>query len=126
MGYRMYITGYTADGKPKEEFCMGKCYGYNDINDGYMRGYAFIMNRPEYKAISADISYDLSDYEIIDMIFYAGGSIDMSLNSEEMHLFLDLYITDHNIVRTVQITDDDILKINRYCDNCSRFDVTWY
>lgn len=126
MGFRMYITAYTADGKAKDAFCMGKCYGYNDVNDGYMRGYKFIMNRPEYKAISDDISHDLSDYEIIDMIFDAGGSIDMSLNFDELCQFIDLYITDHNIVRTVKITDDDILKINKYCENCSRFDVTWY
>ena len=126
MGYRMYITGYTADGKAKDEFCMGKCYGYNDVNDGFMRGYAFIMHRPEYKEIKNDFSDDLTDYEKIDMIFAAGGSIDMSLNFDELCHFIDLYITDHNIVRTVKITDDDILTLDRYCKDCSRFVVTWY
>lgn len=125
MGYRMYIRGYTADGTPKEEFCMGKCYGYNDENDGFMRGYTFIMHRPEYKEIKNEFSDDLTDYDKIDMIFAAGGSIDMTLNSEEMRLFLELYIADHNIVRTAKINDKDIIKINKYCENCSQFDVTW-
>ena len=129
MGYRCYIKGQTADNKIKDEICLGKLYGYNDINDGAMRGYDFIKNTPEYKEYRADDepfdSTEYSDYEIIDMCFTARGSIDMHVLTEQFLLFFDLYLFDYQVVWDEQYPIKKIERIREYLKDCVSVFIEW-
>ena len=126
MGYRLYFRGRKADNTPKEELCLGKLYGYNEITDGLMLGYTFIMNTAAYAEYRKDEPLEkYTDYEIIDLCFTAGGSIDMDLKPEEMITFLDLYFIDYKSVWGEEYPIDKILEINEYLSDCISVSLEW-
>lgn len=127
MGYRCYIKGQTAENKIKDELCLGKCYGYNEDEDGLMLGYTFIMNTPQYKEQRKDwdINY-YTDYEIVDTIFTARGSVDMHLLTDDFIIFLDLYLLDYKKVWKRECKLTDVLTINDYLKDCISVFVEWW
>lgn len=127
MGYRLYFRGRKADNTAKEDFCLGKLYGYNEESDGLMLGYIFIMNTAAYKEYRKDEPIDeYTDYEIIDLCFTARGSIDMDLFPEEFITFLDLYIHDYKSVWGKDYPIDNILEINDYLSDCISVSLEWF
>lgn len=127
MGYRCYIKGQTAENKIKDELCLGKCYGYNEDEDGLMLGYTFIMNTPQYKEQRKDwdINY-YTDYEIVDTIFTAEGSVDMHLLTDDFIIFLDLYLLDYKKVWKRECKLTEVLTINDYLKDCISVFVEWW
>lgn len=126
MGYRLYIRGRTADNRAKDEFCIGKLYGYNEKSDGLMLGYTFIMNTAAYAEYRKDEPIEeYTDYELIDLCFTARGSIDMDLFPEEMITFLDLYIHDFKSVWGRDFPIDSILEFNEYISDCISVSLEW-
>lgn len=127
MGYRCYIKGQTAENKIKDQLCLGKCYGYNEDEDGLMLGYTFIMNTPQYKEQRKEWDFSCyTDYEIIDTIFVAQGSVDMHLLTEDFIIFLDLYLLDYKKVWKRECQLDDVLTINDYLKDCISVFVEWW
>lgn len=126
MGYRCYLTGTTADGTEKNEFCLGKCYGYNDDKDGLMLGYTFIMNTAEYMEYRKDENIEeYNDYDIINLCFIARGSIDMLLSKSDCIIFLDLYLTDYKKVWKRDFDIDSVIEIMDYLRDCVTVNVSW-
>ena len=128
MRYRCYFTGVTTYKTEKEEFCLGKCYGYNDDNDGLMLGYTFIMNTNDYKEYRKEEKETLTkytDYEFIDLVFIAHGSIDMSLSKSDFIAFLDLYLIDYKKVWKRDFDIDSVIAIMDYLRDCETVNVSW-
>lgn len=126
MGYRLYIRGRTADNRAKDEFCIGKLYGYNETTDGLMLGYTFIMNTDGYAEYRKDEPIEeYTDYELIDLCFIARGSIDMDLFPKEMLTFLDLYLHDYKSVWGLDYPLDEVLKIKEYLSDCISVSLEW-
>lgn len=126
MGYRCYFKGQTADNKIKDELCLGKCYGYNEDKDGLMLGYTFIMNTSEYKEYRKDEeTEEYTDYDIINLCFIAGGSIDMHILTEDFITFFDLYLLDYKKVWGKDYPLESVLAINDYLKDCVSVFVEW-
>lgn len=128
MGYRCYLTGVTTNKTEKKEFCLGKCYGYNCDNDGLMLGYTFIMNTNDYKEYRKEEKERLTedtDYEFIDLVFTAQGSIDMSLSKSDCIVFLDLYMIDYKKVWKRDFDIDSVIAITEYLRDCETVNVSW-
>lgn len=128
MGYRCYFTGVTTNKTEKEELCLGKCYGYNDNNDGLMLGYTFIMNTNDYKEYRKEEKETLAeytDYECIDLVFISRGSIDMSLSKSDFIAFLDLYMIDYKKVWKRDFEIDSVIAIMDYLRDCETVNVSW-
>lgn len=126
MGYRLYIKGQTADNKIKDDFCIGKLYGYNEDSDGLMLGYTFIMQSAAYKEYRIEENTnEYTDYEIIDLCFTAGGSIDMHLLTEDFRRFLDLYYNDYINVWGKEFSSEGKAEINKYLSDCVSVFLEW-
>lgn len=126
MGYRLYIRGRTADNRAKDEFCIGKLYGYNETTDGLMLGYTFIMNTDGYAEYRKDEPIEeYTDYELIDLCFIARGSIDMDLFPKEMLTFLDLYLHDYKSVWGLDYPLDQVGEIKEYLSDCISVSLKW-
>ena len=129
MGYRCYFKGQTADNKIKDEFCLGKCYGYNEHSDGLMLGYLAIMQTAAYKEYRSDDDIlpvrEYTDYEIIDLCFIARGSIDMHILTKDFITFLDLYLLDYKKVWGEDYPLESVLAINDYLKDCVSVFVEW-
>lgn len=126
MGYRCYFKGQTAENKILDELCLGKCYGYNEEKDGFMLGYLDIMNTAAYKDYRKDEALqDFTDYEIIDLCFTAGGSIDMHILTEDFIKFLDHYYSDFKSVWGREFPAESQKEIGIYLKNCISVFVEW-
>ena len=126
MGYRCYFKGQTPENKILDELCLGKCYGYNEKEDGLMLGYLDIMNTSAYKDYRKDEELqDFTDYEIIDFCFTARGSIDMHILTEDFIKFLDHYYTDYKSVWGEEFPAESQKAIGIYLKQCISVFVEW-
>lgn len=126
MGYRCYFKGQTPENEILDRMCLGKCYGYNEQEDGLMIGYLDIMNTAAYKDYREDEALQkYTDYEIIDVCFYAGGSIDMHILTEDFIKFLEHYYMDYKTVWGEEYPVEKRKEIETYLKNCISVFVEW-
>jgi hypothetical protein len=85
------------------------------------------MNTPQYEEQRKDWDIeDYTDYQIIDTIFTARGSVDMHLLTENFIIFLDLYLLDYKKVWKHECQLTDVLEINDYLKDCISVFVEWW
>lgn len=129
MGYRCYFKGQTRENIIKDHFCLGKCYGYNEEQDGEMLGYLDIMKTAAYKEYRSDETIltvrEYTDYEIIDLCFIARGSIDMHILTEDFVKFLEHYYIDYKSVWGEEYPEKLKNDISEYLKDCISVFVEW-
>lgn len=129
MGYYMAITGIKPDGTKTDFLIVGKCYGYNEPQDGLMLGYVYIIQSESFRESMQEEREELkgyTDYDIVDVCFTARGSWDITFDLNTFYNFLSAYSIDRKYVMGYEVDPEDLSKIVYHLKGCSHVFVEWF